>query len=81
MGNNCSELNDILFRQIKRLESLSVKDADAMRGEIDRAKTVKGLADTVISNGNLVLRAHDSAYEAGESVVVPQMLIGAGNGR
>lgn len=78
MADNYESLNDILFRQIDRLEKTSVKDADAMRGEIDRAKTIKGLADTVVSNGSLVLRAHDAAYAAGESVAVPKMLLGSG---
>ena len=77
-NNDLSKLNDILFSQIDRLDQMSIESPEAMASEIDRAKTMKGLAETVISNGRLVLAAVQTSTECGETVCVPRML-GAGN--
>lgn len=72
--NTLGDLNDILFRQIGRLEDQTVSEPEAMGAEIERAKTIQGLAGTVISNGKLLLdaaRLHDSI---GDAVQVPSML-------
>lgn len=81
MANDLSKLNDIMFNQIDRLDKMSIKDPAAMEAEIARARTMKGLAETVISNGNLVLRAAQTSMEAGEMVQVPRMLAGGPDGR
>lgn len=72
--NTLGDLNDILFRQIGRLEDQAITEPDAMAAEIERAKTVQSLAGTVIQNGKLLLdvaRLHDSI---GDTVAVPAML-------
>lgn len=72
--NTLGDLNDILFRQIGRLEGQTVSKPEEMAAEIDRAKTIQSLAGTVIQNGKLLLdaaRLHDSI---GDTVAVPAML-------
>lgn len=72
-GNNLGALNDILFRQLDRIENTKTED---LASEIDRARTVKGLADTVISNGNLMLNAARASIGTAEAVHVPRELMG-----
>lgn len=72
------KVNDIVFRELDRLDQASTDNVEAMQAEIERARTVKGLADTVISNGNLTLRAAQASVTVGEAVRVPSMLLGGG---
>lgn len=72
--NTLGDLNDIIFRQLDRLEAQRPSDPEAMAAEIGRAKTIQGLAGTVISNGKLVLEAARMRESVGESVAVPSML-------
>lgn len=71
--SDLTKVNEIVFRQLDRLEEAS---GDALKEEIERARTVKGLADTVISNGNLVLRAAQASAGVAEKVSVPKMISG-----
>lgn len=71
-------INDIVFHELERLDGTSTADPEAMRAEIERAKTVKGLADTVIDNGNLALRAAQASTGVGEAVRTPRMLLSEG---
>lgn len=71
--SDLKKVNDIAFRELDRLEAASGEELEA---EIERARTIKGLADTVISNGNLTLRAAQAQTGVAESVRLPRMLIG-----
>lgn len=71
--SDLKKVNDIAFRELDRLEAASGEELEA---EIERARTIKGLADTVISNGNLILRAAQAQTGVAECVRVPKMLIG-----
>lgn len=71
--NDLEKVNAIVFRELERLESCP---KEHMADEIERARTIKGLSDTVISNGNLVLRAAQASTGVAEAVRMPKMLGG-----
>lgn len=52
--NTLGELNNILFDQLRRLNECS---DDELIDEIDRAGAVSKVANQIISNANLVLKA------------------------
>lgn len=54
--NNLGRLNDILFEQLDRMNNPKLAGED-LRGEIDRADAIIDLGRTIISNGELVLKA------------------------
>lgn len=71
--NDLEKVNAIVFRELERLESCP---KEHIADEIERARTIKGLSDTVISNGNLVLRAAQASAGVAEAVRMPKMLGG-----
>lgn len=56
MKNTLGDLNNHLFAQLERLSDEDLK-GDALREEIDRAKSVTSVASKIIENGTLVLEA------------------------
>lgn len=56
MGNKLTDLNNVLFKQLERLnnEGLTGK---ALDNEIVRANAMSVIAKEITSNGNLILRA------------------------
>lgn len=76
MSRGIAHVNDVLFRQLDRLESVDRSDADALRAEIDRSKAVEGITRTVIDNGKLVLDCARAGTAVGEAVSVPKAMLG-----
>ena len=71
------DLNLHLFAQLERLndEDLSAED---LKKEIERSKAVTSVANSIIANGNLVLKArvdHENQMR-GSSDPLPRMLEG-----
>lgn len=69
-------LNSVLFQQLERLtnDDLSPEELDV---EIKRSKAVTHVASTIISNGELALRAARLAYDSGGTgggSIIPKML-------
>lgn len=56
MNNQLTDLNNHLFAQIERLGDED-KTSEEIENEIERAKAIAGVADRVISNADLMLRA------------------------
>ena len=52
------DLNNHLFAQMERLSDEDVK-GEMLLEEINRAKAVSEVAKTIVSNGNLMLQAHN----------------------
>ena len=58
--NKMTDLNDHLFAQLERLSDEELS-AEALEAEIKRAKAVSGIAQQVIANADLGLRAAEDA--------------------
>ncbi len=77
MTRGIAAVNDVLFRELDRLEAVDPANAEAMKVEISRAKAVEGVAGKVIENSRLVLDVCKASTAADEAVRVPKGLIGA----
>jgi len=76
MNRGIAGVNEVLFRQLDRLESVDRSDAKAMQAEIARSKAVQQVAGKVIENGRLVLDVAKAGVAAGEAVKLPKGLLG-----
>lgn len=75
MSRGIAGVNEVLFRQLERLEAVGTDDAEAMRAEIERSRAVEGIAGRVIENGKLVLDVAKAGTAVGEAVHVPRGLL------
>jgi len=66
------DLNDLLFRQMERLDDKDLKGNELQR-EITRAKSIGFVASQIISNGKLALEAH-KVINDGLKKTAPEML-------
>lgn len=73
MKNKLIDLNDHLFAQMERLSDETL-DGDKLKQEIERAKSITGVANAIVANGKLAL---DAQKEFGGTKQMPPML---GNG-
>ena len=72
--NTLGDLTNHLFAELERLGDESMNQ-ERMKGEIERARAITGVAQQVIANANTMLRAvefKDSAISSNASV--PRML-------
>lgn len=76
MNRGIAGVNEVLFRQLDRLESVDRTDDKAMQAEIARSKAVQQVAGKVIENGRLVLDVAKAGVAAGEAVKLPKGLLG-----
>lgn len=74
MKNKLTDLNDHLFAQLERLsdESLSAED---IAKEVTRAQAVVNVADCIVANAGIQLKAVQLAADHGGFVKVPFMQI------
>lgn len=73
MQNKLSDLNNHLFAQLERLGEEDLT-GDKLSEEINRAKAVTDVAQQIIANGTLVLRAKIAADNSMNGIKVPLML-------
>ena len=73
----CGAVNQAIFKELARLDEVDAGDKDAMAAEIERAKAVKGLTESAISNGNLALHVAQASTDVGQAVRVPKELLGS----
>lgn len=64
MKNKLTDLNNHLFEQLERLNDPDLC-ADELKDEIQRARAMSGIANSIIDNGRLLLDAHKHANEYG----------------
>ena len=64
MKNKLIDLNDHLFEQLERLNDEDLK-GEELETEMNRAKAIAGIAQTIINNGDLMLKAHKQYEEYG----------------
>lgn len=74
MKNKLTDLNDHLFAQLERLsdESLSPEEIEK---EVKRAEAVVAVADCIVSNAGVQLRAVQLVADHGGIVKIPFMQI------
>ena len=77
MKNTLTDLNNYLFETLERLTDDELTD-EQMQREILRSEAVTRVAQTVISNGELTLKAmrHVEEYGRGEKTLPPMLTAG-----
>lgn len=77
---NLMDLNDRIFRELDRLESVDMDDKEAREAEIERAKAIGGMVGRAIENANTAMRAAQMTAvtmdDLAVQVAVPRMLLG-----
>lgn len=77
--NKLSDLNNHLFEELERLNNEELT-GEALQEERERAKSMASIAQTIINNGELALKAVKHYDEYGNKDKVPEILqIGEGN--
>ena len=76
MKNKLVDLNDHLFAELERLSDEDIK-GDELAEEIERAKSVANIAENIINNGELILKAQKHYNEYG---IKPPQLLGLNEG-
>lgn len=74
MKNKLTDLNDHLFAQLERLSDESLSP-DEIAKEVTRAQAVVQVADCIVANAGVQLKAVQLAAEHGGFVKVPFMQI------
>lgn len=80
MKNTLTDLNNYLFEAIERLNDDSL-DPDELDKEIKRSEAVTNVANTIIANGEMAIRAQKVMYDygRGEKVEIPLLGITEAN--
>lgn len=74
MKNTLGDLNNHLFAQLERLGDEELTEEELIR-EINRSKAITDVANQIVSNGSLVLKAkmaYDETFDANKEK--PKML-------
>jgi len=75
------QLNDALFAQMDKLQSVRPDDAEAMAQAIEQSKAVSQLAGNIISNASAAINLMKFQASAGDTMerraaTTPKMLMG-----
>lgn len=77
MENKLTDLNNILFEQIERLNDDDLQ-GDALKQQIKKSRTIESIAGMIIANANTVLKAEklkmEYAMDDRNPDQVPEML-------
>lgn len=74
MKNKLTDLNDHLFAQLERLSDESLS-ADDISKEVTRAQAIVDVADCIVANASVQLKAVQLAADHGGFIKVPFMQI------
>lgn len=79
MTTKLTDLNEILFDQMKRLNNNALSNDD-LSVEIQKSQAISGLADTIIQNGELALKTAMVVQKmGGQNCPIPPMLTAGNN--
>ena len=78
-GENINSLNEYLFRQLDRLDQADMGSPDEVRAEVDRARAVCQVGQTLVNSGHLMLKAAQESSMTGAPM--PGMLSDGRGGR
>lgn len=73
MKNTLKDLNNHLFAQLERLNDESISPEE-LEKEMDRAKSVVSVANAIVANANVQMRAFEYMKEQGYTVQSPELL-------
>lgn len=73
MKNKLINLNNHLFEELERLNDENLK-GEALQEERERAKSMANIAQTIINNGELALKAQKHFDEYGKANQIPDIL-------
>jgi hypothetical protein len=73
MKNKLSDLNNHLFEELERLNDENLT-GEELQAERERAKTMATIAQTIINNGELALKAAKHYEEYGNKQDMPEIL-------
>lgn len=75
MKNKLSDLNNHLFAELERLGDEEMTEEE-LKVEVVRAEAITEIAEKIISNANLALKAHCAAYDMGSArTTLPDVLL------
>lgn len=74
MGNKLVDLNNYLFEELERLNSTENLDNEEFNKEIEKAKAITSIGNTIVSNAKLALEAQKYIDLIGDRDTVPLML-------
>ena len=79
MENNLQSLNNYLFEDLEKLSDDGImSDEDSFKKEINRAKAISNIGNTIVGNAKIVLEAKKHADEMGEEDAMKYLQIGNG---
>ena len=78
MANNLSDLNEILFSQIRKIENDELTDEQLER-EIKKSESITKTASVILGNAKLALEAQKQFDEYGTGRTVDIPLLGISN--
>ena len=75
------QLNDALFAQMDKLQSVRPEDAEAMERVIEQSRAVSQLAGNIIGNANTAISLMKFQQQSGDTLenraaITPKMLTG-----
>lgn len=80
MSRNISDLNELLFRQLDRLDNIDAT-GDQLQEEIERTKAISGVAKDIANNAKLQMQHHHMLIEYGKAPSQAPEILGIGNDR
>lgn len=76
---NLMDLNKALFAQLDRLDKVDASDRDALDAEIERAKAVGSIANSIVGNARTIMQAESMRMQqmnaTAEMVVTPKLIM------
>ncbi len=73
MKNKLTDLNDVLFEQLERLNDDEHMEENFDK-ELERSKAITNVASSIINNAQLLLNAHKYIIEYGANAQLPAIL-------